>query len=85
MREEKFPRLRKPFTTPSYIHKEEFKQNFKNCLMHHYIYVWLKNQEAFWMFPTKRTNKKLIGLMALRENIWKYREISFDMIDSIYA
>lgn len=48
-----------------------------------YIYVWLKNEIAFWMFPVKLIENLLCGYMFANEK-WEAICISCDLIKSFY-
>ena len=84
MDNEKFPKFRVPFSTPSYISRKEFKKDISSNLLNHYIYIWLKTGEEHWMFPIMMNNNHLIGYISLHEDYWQLRQIPLNLIDSIH-
>lgn len=54
-----------------------------NQYLHCYTYIWLKNGDAFWMYPTNY-DKGIVSGYVWDGLKWEYREIKRNDIVSIF-
>jgi len=83
-----FPLSPPPAITPNCTDTNTMVRNItmsmlRNCL-HHFIYVWTKNEDSFWMFPTAYTQDHILCGYKWDCELWKFYKIRYVEIVNFY-
>ncbi|MGI6751943.1 MAG: hypothetical protein ACOX4U_04900 [Anaerovoracaceae bacterium] len=73
-----------PEIVPSYSPDMNFiiDDILEQCL-YHYIFVWLVDEDSFWMFPVSFNDHTISGYIWVEE-VWTYADFNWRSIKGFY-